>query len=163
MLKNKKSQIISEIFKYALVGLVAALVLILGYKGITSVKDKGCSTEMVKFETEIKNIGGTLRYGTKELQSFSAPCGADKLYFIDSKAELGGISNPLIKDAVKGSTANLFLLKDATLEKSLDIGSIEIGGNHILCLLPKSGRILVFVEGAGNSVKVSPGKDQPTC
>ena len=165
MLQNKKSQLISEVFKYILVGLFSVAIIIFGYRAVTSINEKGCKTEMAKFEIDIKGLGAGLRYGTKELQSFSVPCSIQKIYFIDSRKDidLGRFDDPLMKDSIKSVSNNIFLIKDGKLERSFDIGSIDIDGTHYICLLPKSGKISVFAEGNGNSVKVSVPEGQMTC
>ena len=166
MTKNKKSMLISELFKYILAGLFAVLIVTLGYKYIASVTDNECKTEVGKFEIDAKHMGDSLRYGAREMQSLDVPCGADKIYFFDSanKIDMTKLPNiPIMKDSVGSKTRNVFLIKNGEILMSFDAGSLFILDPFYLCMVPHNSKILIFAEGKGNSVGISAQDGQAVC
>ena len=164
---KKKSQVIGEVFKYGLVLFLGALVVGIGYKFVTSINEKACQTELAKFEIELGSLDHNIRQGEKELQSFSAPCSVDKIYFFDinkniDPALFSGI--PLISESIStGGTNNVFLIKSGKVTSMFSAGNIEIDDPHYLCLSAITKSIEFYVEGQGSSVKITKTPQQRLC
>ena len=162
----KKAQIIGELFKYALIGIVSVVVLIAGYKMIDVVRERACKTELAKFEIELRDLDKSLRFGERELQTFDAPCKVDRIYFFDKSKSINiDIFNetPIMRDSLKSGSNNVFLIKDREVKRSFYAGNLEILYPYYKCLIPKFEKISFFVEGAGNSAKIESAIDQPDC
>ena len=167
MIKPGKAQIAQELFKYMLVGMFSIIVLIGGYKLINAVNDGACKTEIGKFEIDLRNIDKSLRFGTKELRSYDAPCNVDKIYFFDLNKKIDpGIFNdtPVIKDALKNrSKNNLFIVKEGDVKRSFYAGSLKIEDPYYLCLIPKNNKLSFFIESTGESVRITLPSDELRC
>src|SRR3990167_1337315 len=141
MLKNKKSQIISEVIKYGLVAFISVIVLVSGYYTINLVREKSCNTEVAKFEIDIKGLDKSLRYGTKELYNYEAPCGSDSIYFFDLTKEVSPENFrdvPILMDAVQSkSNDNVFVVKDNEVKSSFYAGNMELLYPYYTCFKPK--------------------------
>ena len=164
---HNKSQIISELFKYLLIGVFAAGILILGYSAINSIKEKGCNTGLAGFELDVKNIGGGLRYGTKELHNYDVPCNVDKIYFFDlaksiNPEEFKDI--PIMRDSLKSkSDKNVFLIRKNEVKRSFNAGKLEIENSNYTCFATDSGKLSFFAEGTGKSAIITSAPNQPLC
>ena len=155
-----------DIIKYMLFALAAAFILFLGYKMITEINGQECSTEIAKFEIDMKDFGKNLRFGARELHSYALPCNIDEIYFFDTgkSANPSDFNDvPVIKDMISSkSRNNIFLVKERDVRFSFYAGDFELDSPYI-CLKPKAGRISFFAEGAGKSLKVTLPSGQLTC
>ena len=167
MVKPKKAQIAFEVFKYALVAFVSIAVLFGGYKMVNDVKEKACNTEIAKFEIDLRDIDKSSSLGAKELQSYNAPCKADKIYFFDLNKNLNPENfkdTPIIKDALEsGSDKNVFLVKKGDVKRSFYAGNLEMIYPYYICFVPKFDKISFFAEGTGKSAKIASACSQPEC
>ncbi|TSC64212.1 MAG: hypothetical protein G01um101493_195, partial [Microgenomates group bacterium Gr01-1014_93] len=167
IIKPKKAQLVGEVFKYGLVGVVSIAILVAGYKMVNTVKERGCNTEISKFEIDLRNIDKSLRFGAKELQGYNAPCKVDKIYFFDLNKKINPEDFreiPIIKDTLKsGGNSNVFLVRGGEVKRSFYAGNLEMVYPYNICFVPKFDRISFFIEGAGKSVKVASACDQPEC
>ncbi|MBI2650763.1 hypothetical protein HYX04_05650 [Candidatus Woesearchaeota archaeon] len=164
---RKRAQIVEEVFKYAIVGVVSIAILIAGYKMVNVVKDRACKTEIAEFELELRNLDKSLRYGAKELQSHDVPCKVDKIYFFDINKDINPEDFkdiPIIKDTLKSKgDSNVFLVKDGNVRRSFYAGNLEMAYPYHICFLPKFDKISFFLEGAGKSAKIAASCEQPEC
>jgi len=167
MIKPRKAQIIGEVFKYGMVGVVSIVILIAGYKMINVVKERACETEIAKFEIDLRNIDKSLRFGAKELQSYDVPCKVDKIYFFDLNKTINPENFkeiPIIKDTLESrGNNNIFLVEEGGVKRSFYAGNLEMVYPYHICFLPKFDKISFFIEGAGKSAKVASACDQPEC
>ena len=163
---NRKSQVISDVFKYIIAAILAALVLGFGYKMVKLMQDKGCRTELADFEIGLRELDRNVRYGTRELKTYQVPCSATQVYLFDRSKKIDTEkfnSIPILMDSLKtGGNGNLFIVKDDDVLRSFYAGNMQINSTY-LCLKPRNGKILFFIEGAGKSVNVVPADEQPLC
>lgn len=166
VLKPKKSQS-GELFKYALIAVVSVSVLVMGYKMIDVVKERSCKTELAKFEIDLRGIDKSLRFGAKELQTYDAPCNADRIYFFNLNKEANADDFkeiPLIMDSLKTSaSSNVFVVRENEVKRSFYAGNLEMVYPYNICFVPKFGKISFFLEGAGQSAKIASSCEQPEC
>ena len=155
-----------EVFKYVLIAVAASFILFFGYKMIGSISVQGCSTDIAKFEIDLKGMGANLRFGARELQTYPIPCRVDRIYLFDMGrgANPGDFdSMPIIKDAlISESRSNVFLIKENDVTSSFYAGDFKLDSPYI-CLRPKAGRVSFFTEGAGRYSKITLPGDQPQC
>lgn len=166
-MRVKKAQFIGNVLKYVLMAFVSAAILIAGYSMVSLVKERACKTEISKFEISLKGIDKSVRFGVRELQSYEAPCKADKIYFFGSGSGINPeyfSDIPIIRDALEsGSSKNVFIVKDSEVRSSFHAGRLEMIYPYHICFVPKFDRISFFTEGAGDSVKVAAACSQPEC
>ena len=167
MVKSKKAQIVEELFKYILVGVVAVIILVIGYVSINAVKDRACKTEIGKFEIDLRNLDKSLRFGTKEMRSYDAPCNVDRIYFFDLNKKISPENFkdiPLLKDTLEsGGNNNVFLVKEGEVKRSFYAGNLEIEQPYYLCFIPKFSKISFFIEDAGAPVRMASASDNSGC
>ena len=167
MTKSNKAQLFSEPIKYILVVLASMIILISGYALLNLVKERACSTEIARFETEVHNIDKQLRFGQRDLLSYNIPCKADQLYLFDLNKNIDPEifkDVPIIKDTLKNKgNYNVFLVKDHKVKSIAYAGNLEIENPYYLCLVPKHESVSVYGEGAGRSIKIIKYEDQPEC
>ncbi len=167
MIKPRKAQIVGEVLKYAMVGVVTIVVLAAGYKMIDVVRERACITEITKFEIDLRNIDKSLRFGAKELQSHDAPCKADKIYFFDLNKNINPKNFreiPIIEDTLKNQGSNnIFLVREGDVRRSFYAGNLEIAYPYHICFMPKFDKISFFVEGMGKAAKITAACNQPEC
>lgn len=167
MKKHKKSDIAPELFKYLLVAFFSAAILVFGYKIVNSVMERGCATEIAKFELDLKGLTDNIGFGEKVFHTYNAPCGADEIYFIGKSPDL----KPeyfndvlLIKESVQSSSGNnIFLMKEGKIKSAFHIDNLEIEYPSYKCLVPKFGKLSFFLEGTKNAAFMSAASDQPEC
>src|SRR3989338_11145593 len=104
----KRGQI-GEIFKYVLIALVAASILLFGYKSFVMVREKGCLTELADFETDLKGLDEGIGFGTVLEKTLLTPCNVDEIYFFNlgKNISLDTFNRiPLLKDSLQSGVKN---------------------------------------------------------
>src|SRR3989338_2651461 len=102
-MRNRKSQTVSEVFKYLLIALISIAILA-GEKAINLVNSRSCQADLSRIEIDLRNMNQGLRYGEKELKTLKVPCNIEKIYFLDLKAGIDPYlfnSIPIIKDSIQ--------------------------------------------------------------
>ena len=157
----------SEVFKYIMAAFVALIVLLLGYTVIGKIRNSACNSELQKFQIEFKDLGRSLRAGTKEAMNEKLPCDSDTIYLLDTSKDINPESFneiPLLKDAVAAkSSDNVYVLKGGSIKSSFFSGNLEISYPHFMCLTQKSGQVSFFAEGQGKTTSITRNCDQPSC
>ena len=163
----KKSQMTGDLFKYALIAVVSVVILAMGYQMVRVIKDRACSTDIAKFEIDLKNIDKSLRFGVRELQTYNSPCNVKRIYFFDLSKSIDAekfSGFPIIKDTLKNEgSSNIFLVEDSKVKRSFFAGNLQIEEPFYLCFAPSNGRISFYAEGAGRYVKITAPDNQPLC
>ena len=164
---NRKSQGASEVFKYLLIALISAVILFGGYNLINLISSRSCQADLSRMEIDLRNLNQGLRYGEKELKTLKMPCNVEKVYFLDLKAGINPSSFdavPIIKDSLQTRAANnLFLAAGNDIKHSFYAGSLEIGSPGYLCMKSNAGQISFFVEGVGESTRITKSPEQLLC
>ena len=164
---NNKSQVFSETFKYIFAGVFSVIILMAGYNFIGSIQQQRCAAEIKNFEYELKNMDKSIRYGTKELKSYLAPCNAKNIYLFDlsKKIDFEQFSKiPIMQDSLKTSgNHNIFLIGNSRVIGSFYSGNLDIGAPFYFCLLAQNGKIGFFAEGTANAAKITLPDEQLQC
>ena len=164
---NRKSQGASEVFKYLIIAFISAVILVGGYKLINLIASRSCQADLSRMEIDLRNLNKGLRYGEKELKTLKMPCNVERVYFLDLKAGINPGSFdavPIIKDAIQTRAANnIFLAAGNDIKHSFYAGSLEIKTPGYLCMKSNAGQISFFVEGAGESARITKAPEQILC
>ena len=163
---NKRSQIPSTVFIYALAAIIIALILIFGYKAIGKLIQTSTATETAKFKADLKNIIiEDTSYGKRDFVSISIPTGYEELCFVmDNLAGNNPILEryPLAQDVAE-SANNVFL---ADIDGNIDpfyVEAFEIEQDpdyettpEALCIKQASGELKFRIEGQGDRALIVP-------
>jgi len=157
MLKIKRGQISANVFIYALALVVIGIILIMGYKYISTIKDKISDTDLILLKNKLTNDIESIStdFGSSKKVTYSLPP-LTKLCLVDLREEvrseiLGSDISPLIKDSVNSNIKkNAFIIGNLIFE-SYYIGEIELNKPpYFICPEQVSGKIDFTITGRGN-------------
>jgi hypothetical protein len=163
-MKNKKSQIQTQIFVYVLATIIIGAILLYGYRSIFMMREKGEQIDLISFKSEVQEeiIKMSNDYGSSRILKFRTPSSFQEVCFIDlSKNPNPEIKtdHPLVYESWSDQTSNLFLIdelaKEFLLVQQNEIPLIEIDGKGYLCLPTLNNNIEVRLEGIGGKAKLS--------
>ncbi len=164
---KKRGYISGEVIKYMLIAFIVIIIQIAGFKLYQVVKDQQCQTELTRFKIELENLPNSIELGSVDERSYSAPCNAEEILFIDleQSRDLSVFDKyPLIKDSLKsGIKKNVFVMKDSALISSFYAGNLEFAFPYYSCLIPKNNQVSFFIEGKGIKANLIPGCSQSEC
>ena len=160
----KKGQIQAQVFVYVLAMLVIALVLLYGYRSLSTMQERAKQVDILSLKNEvIKAVEKVSNdYGTVRAPTFNIPKEYTELCFIDidnsPAAELQA-NHPLVYEAWEDESANVFLIK-GLVDESFMIGEsddslISIENPNYLCFKVINGRVKVKLEGTGGKAEIS--------
>ena len=154
----KRCQLNSEIFVYMLTIFIVGVILIMGFRYISSSKKIIDKSEFLQFQnklaSDIKSVG--MDYGAFKKIAYAVPENLDEVCFVDLNKKDEALSSklisfyPLVKDSLASDlNKNVFFIGAAELHSS----RIEdIGLNHypfMNCFHQKNGKINIGIEGLG--------------
>ncbi len=167
---NRRAQF-QHVFTFIMLIIIAGVVLLLGYRFISSLFTSTCEAEQLDFINTLRSdLRSYAAYGTIKTAALSAPCGAARLCFVDATAygtpDANGIypggaitsANPAIRNAVASPTtppANIFLLDDKGAATPLQLFGDKIrlaAPSAPLCVNATAGKFRVGFEGGGQTV-----------
>ncbi len=165
-MSNKRAQGVSDVFKYVIAAVLAALILGFGYKMVKLMQDKACRAELADFEISVRELDKKVRFEDRQILTYQVPCSATQIYFFDrsKKIDAEKFKNiPILMDNLKtGGNGNIFIVKGSNVLRSFYAGNLQIE-NVYICMKPRDEKISLFIEGAGKSAKIEPTKDQLLC
>jgi len=153
----KRGQISGNVFIYIFAIIVIALILILGYKYISSTKENIAKTDLIllktKLTSDIESISSD--FGSSKKVSYSIPDQAELcLIDLDKKDEilsnLRSNFNALIKDSIESNVKKNAFVFNKDIFESYYLGDIEINEPYFKCFKPVAGKISFVVEGKGD-------------
>jgi len=168
-MKSKKSQIVGQIFIFILATVVFVLIVMYGYRAISSLMVKGEQASLVKFQNELTNAVSSiaLDYGSVKCEDFSVPkkytefCFVDTAQIIYSSATAGNPSDrwtrlynqhAFVADSIKsGSPQNAFLIPPSALAITLPDAHVdtELVSDGFFCVNVTRNIISLRLEGGG--------------
>ena len=158
----------AQIFVYILILIIAGLIVLFGYRAVTSLKQKSSQISLVQFENKLKNDIETIaiKAGTVKTEKYSLPSGYSEVCFVDLEhINPDDIMNhPLIKDSVESNAAqNVFLIGPDSFEtyyiKALQISNYPYFSCHNIMM----GTIELQIEGKGDAAAVRPSAYEHYC
>jgi len=165
-MKSKKSQIVGQIFIFILATVVFVLIVMYGYRAISSLMVKGEQASLVKFQNELTNAVSSiaLDYGSVKCEDFSVPKKYTEFCFVDTaevvyspaaanapNSPWGKLyaQHPFIADSIKsGSLQNAFLIPPSSLSMALENARTE-ETNGFFCIKVARSAISIKLEGRG--------------
>ncbi len=166
--KNRKGQIIGQVFVFILAGLIFVLIITYGYKAITYFIDRQEQVMEVDFRTDLEiAVEGVKRdYGTVRKVELKLPSKYQGVCFFDA-IDCAKTTPKLIlptQEIIAGWAQDACLIKSAnvfTIPRSQDIPllpDIQVDAGYIC--IPNTGKITVRMEGTGKKAKISEWKSQ---
>ena len=169
---RKRGEVQSSVIKYTIIAFGIILISLLGFKMISTIMDKHCSTEIKDFQIKLSELGDEVSSGEIRQKKLSMPCGADRIYFVNKEQKaidfFSGAqvfkSYPEISHSIENNAGdNVFIIKDNEVIKSFNAGSLDFIYPYHSCMIPRSDKIDFFLEGLGKRATVIPGCSQPDC
>ena len=164
---RNRAQISSQIFVYILAAVVIAVILLVGYKAISTIL--GFTSQVpiddfkVDFESNVHKLARS--YGSIKKFEITLPDKFDTICFIDSMNEeeefeiSANIDNVFIEDIVSDNVQkNVFLLKDEIIEESFYVENMDVLRDY-LCIENK-GLMELWFEGTGKKACVKKIQDE---
>lgn len=178
MVKNKKAQMIGQVFIFLLAIAIFSLIIIYGYKAISSFTEKGETVALLELQNQLQRqiSAMALDYGSTDKMELRLPTEHNKICFVDytpgalqfsagGSLDRGSSLNPLYRDispfiidAIEGQTRqNVFLVPLSDTPIQVANMTVESPSNSpgILCLNATRGKVEVLLEGSGKTTKVS--------
>lgn len=84
---NRNAQIIGHVFIFLLGAFVVASVLLIGYKALNNMQAQQCRAQELEFARDVERAFETgLSRGTVGTHTFTLPCGASEMCFVERSA-----------------------------------------------------------------------------
>lgn len=158
----------SQVLIYAITAVIGAMVLIFGYRVITSLTSSSDKMLRMDFQTELtKDIDLASAYGAVQTRTYHLPAGVREVCFINTNADadFSGTRYPTITDSWQsGAKSNVFLLPG---DEQFRVDALQFadcdgtgGEDHHLCVTTK-GAITIQLFGEGNATRVEWDGCQP--
>src|SRR3989338_586630 len=156
---DKKGEVNSHIIIYALVVIIAVVILAFGVKMIGNFLDSSCQAELKAASLDLTESIEALanRVGNTEEKTFASACGIDRAYFVDLPQVLPEMfsSYPEIQSSIReGQGNNMFFYKQNELVYAIKT-KLDMSFPHFTCAKSIGGgiRILLTVSKGGTDIK----------
>ncbi len=163
-----KGFLASEIFTYIMLLVVAALILMFGYKAIHYFQDRSAEIARLELKSNLeRNMKDTMSYGSVKKFSYLVPNDVREVCFIDWKKapNIDKDKYPLIYETWELSWTsqtlkeNVFLYSSTldTEEFALSVNDrslFSIGEESYRCIPILNGELTLRFEGRGDSVEI---------
>lgn len=155
-MKTKKSQIIGQVFIYALVLIVVVLVAFLGYRGIQQIRNSAEDAQLIKFKTSITADANKMinDYGSVRTFSYNLPSTYYQICFVGEKTDIG--NNYLLVQNIYNAdkSINVYLLsREKYVLEKFSIVTLDTS-TKLYCINITQGNFEVKMEGVGDKVKL---------
>ncbi len=157
--KQMKAQISGQIFIYIFAMLVVALLLIFGYKAVSSITKAGTCAEVMQFKNKIiSDIAEAQGYGTeKKNKEYNLPAYYNKICFADlENPDLPSIGDKLIRNEVQSKTKNAFMIPKTgnCADEWFLIRDVGTSPKY-KCFISEKGRLKVNLIGCGDKTIIT--------
>ena len=164
-MKKANAQISGETLMYVLSIFIISLIIIMGYKYISSLKNTQQSSSLVIFKNNLKNDILKIKkdYGALSKKEYNLPEGVEEICFVDKRG-----NNPLFCRGCQKSTdyrdmieiisnnasSNIFLL-DESVKNTFRVENIRIGCCAFKCFKAGNRKLKLTIEGDGKYALIS--------
>ena len=168
MITSKKSQIAGQVFIFILAAAMAILIIVYGYKAISSFTSRTEEIALINFKTglqsEIRTIASD--YGSVKKLELMLPQDFKEICFIDLDSAKtsaqkqstslcsGPKARPEVCDAWKNPTSereNVFLIPSYPIK----VARIQLLDSDFLCMTPIGNKLSLRLEGKGDRTYIS--------
>ncbi len=151
-----------QVFLFLAAALVIVAAVFLGIKLFGFASDTACGATDSDFRTALRaQLDQGATYGSRRTVSLDAPCGAQRICFVDATMVAGSASAGFTSDDAtmtavvrNGVETNVFLRKEqGMMEAGYDPRIVVDSG--FACFTPDRGKLSFRTEGLGRFVKIS--------
>ncbi len=160
-----KAQISGQIFMYIFAMVVVMLILIFGYKAVTSIMSAGKCMEVTQFKNKItSDLVQAKGYGTeKKNKAYNLPSGYTEVCFADLESPSTEIANKLVANEVQALTKNAFLMPkkgscqdEWFLLKNMGVINLNPGEDAgFKCFETARGKLTLNLIGCGDKTMIT--------
>jgi hypothetical protein len=155
-----RAQIPAQVFVYILTAVVIGVILIVGYRAISTVLNAANQAPIDSFKRDFSSKVEQMSrgYGSVSKFSFTLPERFEEVCFIDSMDSttekfqiLPSVAdNDFIKDVISGNVKyNVFLMKDEIIEEQFYVEDLDVSDDY-LCI-PNVGKLELWFEALGKT------------
>lgn len=144
-----------QVFLYLLAAIMIGVIVLIGYKSITTVTTHSCEAQKIEFMTTLRDIAETNHvYGVRKLIKIQPPCGYSTLCIINSSSNRGNkpLNMPSILDTAwrNGVAQNIYISRSGTHNLEA-LGTIDYFATPkgFVCINTTNGLFQFIVEGTG--------------
>ena len=148
----KKGQT-QQVFIYMMVILVVGALLLIGFRSINSVLDRGCEVEYATFVDRLRgDLSANSRFGNRAVLEYNLPCNYEEICFATGT---GAPYAEINSEVSAGTGNNIFLVRRDSAEPILAQENLDVPGN-VLCVGAGFPRATFTVEGvSAGRIRVS--------
>ncbi len=167
---KKKAEVSSQVFTYILSAIIIGIILLVGYKGITTVMSVTSKAPIDDFKSDFSSTVSKMArdYGSIKKYEFSLPDQIKDICFIDSMNDNNEFDidssiagNSFIKYNIEDNVQkNVFLINEGKIEDSFYVEDLNVFSDY-LCI-ENSGLMYVWFEGKGRKACLKKEQTQ-TC
>jgi len=157
MVKQKKAQMIGQIFIFILAAILFVLIITYGYRAINDFLQRSEQVTLIGFKEELKSGIERIKrdYGSVRKLELQVPKRYNEVCIVDPDCDPSLESfNPIMYNACLTGTENIFLVPKQ--ETPIFVPDIKVDGGY-LCV-PTSGVVTLRLEGLGKTARVSEWK-----
>ncbi len=167
---NKKAQLIGQVFIFIIAGLVFILILMYGYKAVSSFLQKGEQVQLIDFRNELESTVNVIKrdYGSVQRVQLRLPAKLEEVCLVTEKAEDVASSGwverfkqerPLLYSAWATGTENVFTTPRQQTPIFIKDVIVDPDGAGYLCTESAGGVVVLRVEGTGSKARITEWQD----
>lgn len=161
---KRKGQM-QQVFIYLMTMIIVGLIILIGYKAIGGLINKGCDVEVNTFQKTLESyIVKHSSYGSMHKETLNVPCSYRQICFVDTDDIINSnykdnSDNLIIESSVKsGIEQNIFLVSDKVTVPFGFMEKIIVGTEDIAyCINNTNGKFYMRFEGLGRRTNISSG------
>jgi len=153
---------IQQVFIYILTIIIVGLILLIGYRAIGGLMEKGCKVEMTTFKSNLESfITKYSSYGSFHEETMKAPCSFASICFVDTQDIEDGTDFPTAPEVIRQSVLdniqeNIFLFKTEVTEPAGFMSEIHVD-DGMICINNSNGNFYIAFHGLGKKTNISSG------
>jgi len=159
-MKNKRAQMVGQIFIFVIAAIIFILILTYGYKAISNFLQRSEQVALIDFKSDLESSVDVIKrdYGSVRKLELRLPDRYQELCIVDvNNCDNLEASRPLIYSACLAGSENVFLVpKQETPIFLKDISIKDQKG--FVCVPIARGNVALRLEGMGKSTQISEWK-----
>ncbi|MBN2367754.1 hypothetical protein JXC34_01950 [Candidatus Woesearchaeota archaeon] len=162
-MKKNKAQISAQVFIYILAAVIVGVILLVGYRAISTIMSFSESSNIDSFKSSFENIVEvkSRESGSVKIEEFKLSEKYDAICFVDSQNDAGkfdisldAIENAMIRNSVSSNIQkNVFFMDENSIMDSFYVDDLDVEGDY-LCA-ENSGIVKLRFKGGGKKAILS--------